>query len=256
MNDLAKVISFYDDTQSSFTNFAMSGIDKRYYGVELALNIPIWNGIALQGALNWGDYRYTSNPNFVQIIDNSAEIELVDKVNWKNFYVESTPQIAANIGIDYRSSNNWFASVNFNFYDKLYLSMNPAYRTNNAVKSYVEVLANEGASDDAKIWALTNINNVRRQEYLGHAYTLSASIGKNWYIQRKYMLGFSFEVKNILNNQDIKTGGYEQMRMRRTRGWNGNEAGSNPAEPFYSRFDSKFFYMLGTNYFLNLYFRF
>lgn len=256
MNDLAKVISFYDDTQSSFTNFAMSGIDKRYYGVELALNIPIWNGIALQGALNWGDYRYTSNPNFVQIIDNSAEVELIDKVNWKNFYVESTPQVAVNVGLDYRSGNNWFASVNFNFYDKLYLSMNPAYRTTNAVKSYVEVLGNEAASDEAKVWALTNINNVRRQEYLGHAYTLSASVGKNWYIQRKYMLGFSFEVKNILNNQDIKTGGYEQMRMRRTRGWNGNTAGSNPAEPFYSRFDSKYFYMLGTNYFLNLYFRF
>lgn len=256
MNDLAKVISFYDDTQSSFTNFAMSGIDKRYYGVELALNIPIWNGIAIQGAMNWGDYRYTSNPNFVQIIDNSAEVELIDKVNWKNFYVESTPQVAVNVGLDYRSGNNWFASVNFNFYDKLYLSMNPAYRTTNAVKSYVEVLGNEAASDEAKVWALTNINNVRRQEYLGHAYTLSASVGKNWYIQRKYMLGFSFEVKNILNNQDIKTGGYEQMRMRRTRGWNGNTAGSNPAEPFYSRFDSKYFYMLGTNYFLNLYFRF
>ena len=256
MNDQAKVISFYDDTQSSFTNFAMSGIDKRYYGVEFAFNVPIWNGIAIQGALNYGDYRYTSNPNFVQIIDNSAEIDLVDKVNWKNFYVESTPQVAANIGIDYRSNNNWFASVNFNFYDKLYLSMNPAYRTNNAVKSYVEVLGNENASDEAKLWALTNINNVRRQEDLGHAYTLSASVGKNWYIQRKYMLGFSLEAKNILNNQKIKTGGYEQMRMRRTRGWNGNEAGSNPAEPFYSRFDSKYFYMLGTTYFLNLYFRF
>ena len=256
MNDLAKVISFYDDTQSSFTNFAMSGIDKRYYGVELAINVPIWNGIAIQGALNYGDYRYTSNPNFVQIIDNSAEIELVDKVNWKNFYVESTPQVAANIGIDYRSDNNWFASVNFNFYDKLYLSMNPAYRTNNAVKSYIEVLANENASDEATVWAITNINNVRRQENLGYAYTLSASVGKNWYIQRKYMLGFSLEAKNILNNQNIKTGGYEQMRMRRTRGWNGNTAGSNPAEPFYSRFDSKYFYMLGTTYFLNLYFRF
>ena len=256
MADLSKVISFYDDTQSSFTNFAMSDIDKRYYGVELALNVPIWNGIALQGALNYGDYRYISNPNFVQIIDNSAEIELVDKVNWKNFYVESTPQIAANIGIDYRGNNNWFASVNFNYYDKLYLSMNPAYRTTNAVKSYVEVLGNESATDEAKVWALTNINNVRKQEDLGHAYTLSASIGKNFYIQRKYMLGFSLEVKNILNNQNIKTGGYEQMRMRRTRGWNGNQSGSNPAEPFYSRFDSKYFYMLGTNYFLNVYFRF
>lgn len=256
MNDLSKVISFYDDTQSSFTNFAMSGIDKRYYGVELALNVPIWNGIALQGAMNYGDYRYTSNPNFVQIIDNSAEVELIDKVNWKNFYVESTPQIAVNVGLDYRGSNNWFASVNFNFYDKLYLSMNPAYRTNNAVKAYTYVLANEAASDEAKVWALTNINNVRRQEYLGHAYTLSASVGKNWYIHRKYMLGFSAEVKNILNNQNIKTGGYEQMRMRRSRGWDGSQSGSNPAEAFYTRFDSKYFYMLGTTYFLNVYFRF
>ena len=256
MNDLSKVISYYDDTQSSFTNFAMSNIDKRYLGVEFAVNVPIWGGIAFQGAVNYGDYRYTSNPNFVQIIDNSAEIELIDTVNWKNFYVESTPQVAVNVGLDYRGDKNWFASINFNYYDKLYLSMNPAYRTANAVKSYVEVLGNETATDEAKVWALTNINNVRRQEDLGHAYTLSASVGKNWYIQRKYMLGFSLEAKNILNNQNIKTGGYEQMRMRRTRGWNGNQNGSNPAEPFYSRFDSKYFYMLGTTYFLNLYFRF
>ena len=256
MNDLSKVISYYDDTQSSFTNFAMSGIDKRYYGVEFAINVPIWAGIAFQSAVNWGDYRYTSNPNFVQIIDNSAKIELVDRVNWKNFFVESTPQVAVNVGLDYRGSNNWFASVNFNFYDKLYLSMNPAYRTNNAVKSYVKVLSNDNATDDAKVWALTNIDNMRRQEDLGHAYTLSASVGKNWYIQRKYMIGFSAEVKNILNNQDIKTGGYEQMRMRRSRGYNGNPSGSNPAESYYTHFDSKYFYMLGTTYFLNLYFRF
>lgn len=256
MNDLAKVISYYDDTQSSFTNFAMSNIDKRYMGVEFAINVPIWGGIAFQGAVNYGDYRYTSNPNFVQIIDNSAEVVLVDKVNWKNFFVESTPQVAVNVGLDYRSSNNWFASINFNYYDKLYLSMNPAYRTNNAVKSYVEVLSNENATDEAKVWALTNIGKMREQEYLGNAYTLSASVGKNFYIKRNYMLGFSLEVKNILNNQTIRTGGYEQMRMRRTRGYNGTAAGSNPAEPFYSRFDSKYFYMLGTNYFLNLYFRF
>lgn len=256
MNDLAKVISYYDDTQSSFTNFAMSNIDKRYTGVEFAVNVPIWGGISFQGAVNYGDYRYTSNPNFVQIIDNSAEVVLVDKVNWKNFFVESTPQVAVNVGLDYRSSNNWFASVNFNYYDKLYLSMNPAYRTNNAVKSYVNVLSNENATDEAKVWALQNIGKMREQEYLGNAYTLSASIGKNFYIKRIYMLGFSLEAKNILNNQTIRTGGYEQMRMRRTRGWNGTAAGSNPAESYYSRFDSKYFYMLGTNYFLNLYFRF
>ena len=33
MTNQAKVISFYDDLRHSYTNFAMSGIDKRYYGV-------------------------------------------------------------------------------------------------------------------------------------------------------------------------------------------------------------------------------
>mgnify|MGYP005800117315 CR=1 FL=1 len=76
---------------------------------------------------------------------------------------------------------------------------------------------------------------------------MRASVGKNWYIGQ-YMLGFSLEVKNILNNQDIRTGGYEQMRMNRVRASNG--------ETRYSRFDSKYFYMLGTNYYLNVYLRF
>ena len=71
-----------------------------------------------------------------------------------------------------------------------------------------------------------------------------------------YHIGHTLLIKNILNNQNIKTGGYEQMRMRRSRGYNGNPAGSNPAESYYSRFDSKYFYMLGTTYFLNIYFRF
>lgn len=51
----------------------------------------------------------------------------------------------------------------------------------------------------------------------------------------------------ILNDQDIRTGGYEQMRLRRVR---------TPEGVKFSRFDSKYFYMLGTNYYLNVYFRF
>ena len=257
MNDLSKVISFYDDTQSSFTNFAMSGIDKRYYGVELGLKVPIAWGLAFQGAVSWGDYRYTSNPNFVQIVDNSAEIKLIDKVYWKDYYVESTPQLAVNVGLDFRGPKNWFASINFNYYDKLYLSMNPAYRTENAVESYVDVL-NNATEPKTKLWAKQNIDTIQAQEDLGNAYTLAASVGKNFSIARKYTLGFSLEVKNILNNQGIKTGGYEQMRMRKFRGMSIDESGAsvNPSTSYYSRFDSKYFYMLGSTYFLNVYFRF
>ena len=254
MTNSSKVISFYDDTQSSFTNFAMSKIDKRYMGVEVAVRVPIWGGLAFQSAFNYGDYRYTSNPNFVQTVDNSNEVKLEDKVNWKGYYVESTPQLALNVGLDFRGPKNWFASINFNFYDKLYLSMNPAYRTDNAVKPFVQVLTSESSSVEQKAWASGQIKSMRAEEELGHAYTLAASLGKNWYIGRKYTIGFSAEVKNILNNKNIRTGGYEQMRMRKVRGTMPGQ--SNPSTSYYTHFDSKYFYMLGTTCFVNVYFRF
>ncbi len=254
MTNTSKVISFYDDTQSSFTNFAMSNIDKRYMGVEVAVRVPIWNGLAVQGALNYGDYRYTSDPNFVQTVDNSNKIKLTDKVYWKGYYIESTPQFAVNVGLDFRGPKNWFASINFNYYDKLYLSMNPAYRTNNAVKPYMDVLAAENATEEQLAWAAKQIGAMRAEEELGHAYTLAASLGKNWYIKRKYTIGFSAEVKNILNNNNFKTGGYEQMRMRKVRGMLPGQP--NPSTSYYTHFDSKYFYMLGTTCFVNVYFRF
>ena len=254
MRNGAKVISFYDDTQASFTNFAMSNIDKRYMGVEVAVRVPIWKGLALQGALNYGDYRYTSDPNFVQTVDNSNKVKLTDQVKWKGFYVESTPQFAVNVGVDFRGPKNWFASINFNYYDKLYLSMNPAYRTDNAVLPYRQILAVPTRTPEQEAWALEQISKMRAQEELGHAYTLSASIGKNWYIRRKYTLGFNAEVKNILNSQGFRSGGYEQMRMRKVRGKLPGE--ENPSTTYYTRFDSKYFYMLGTTCFVNVYFRF
>ena len=92
------------------------------------------------------------------------------------------------------------------------------------------------------------VEAMRHQEKFDSAYTLNASIGKNWYVHRQYTIGFSLEVKNILNNQDIRTGGYEQMRVytKRERG--------NIVD--FQRFPAKYFYMFGTTYYLNVYFRF
>ena len=248
IEDQSKVISFYDDTRGSFTNFAMSGIDKRHYGVELGLSVPVWQGLSVVGALSWGDYTYTSNANFVQTVDNIDKIVLKDKVNWDGYHVESSPQLAFNIGLDYRGPRNWFAGVNFNYYDNLYLSMNPMYRTATAVKYYANVLTSNTATNDQKAVAIASIKKIRAQEKFDGVYTLSANVGKNWYIHRVYMLGFSLEVKNILNDQDIRTGGYEQMRMSKVRGEGG--------EQIYGRFPSKYFYLFGTTYYLNVYFRF
>lgn len=262
MMDQSKVISFYDDTQSSFTNFAMSGIDKRYMGIELGLNIPIAWGLSLNGAVSYGDYIYTSNPEFTQMIDNSATDVVHSTVSWKGMKVESTPQTAINVGLNFRGPKNWFASVDFNYYDRLYLSMNPMYRTQYLAQEIMRIYDFQNLeSGRQKQYVVDIIDGIRAQEELGNAYTLSASIGKNWYIKYRYTLGFSLQVNNILNCQTIRTGGYEQMRLNKISDPiifpNAEEGMSIIQKPTtYSRFDSKYFYMNGLNYYLNIYFRF
>lgn len=44
--DQSKVISYYDDVAATFTNFAMSGIDKVHFGLEAAVSIPIYHTLA------------------------------------------------------------------------------------------------------------------------------------------------------------------------------------------------------------------
>ena len=262
MLDQSKVISFYDDTQGSFTNFAMSGIDKRYMGLELGVSVPIAWGLSLQGAVSLGDYIYTSNPQFTQMIDNSATDIVHSVVNWKGMKVESTPQTAINVGLNFKGPNNWYATVDFNYYDRLYLSMNPMYRTQyleNELKRIYDW--NNLETGRQKAYVVDVIEGIRAQEELGNAYTLSASLGKTFRIKYKYTLGFSLQVNNILNCQTIRTGGYEQMRLNKLSDpiiFPDNEGNMTILKKptTYSRFDSKYFYMNGLNYYLNIYFRF
>lgn len=232
IRDQAKVLSYYDDVSATYSNFAMSGIDKLHFGLEAAISAPIWRGLSLNAAVSWGQYTYDSNPDYVQIQDNSASVISEGKVYWKDFRVESTPQLAANIGLSYRSTKNLFLTLDANFYDNMYLSMSPIYRTDAVISS--------GMSE-------ADIAYIRHQENFGSAFVLNASVGKNWSIMRKYTLGFSLSVNNILNNQDIKSGGYEQTRLVKN---------TETAVTSYQPFDSKYFYMFGTTYYMNLYFRF
>ncbi len=264
--DQSDMMSFYDDSQNSFTNFAMSGIDQRHAGVELGFKIPFFlQGLSLEGAFSWGEYIYTSAPRMTQTIDNSAEVVadnalvpfwashpvfkknvvdgktvyetdaegdyVVDR--WQKHYVPSTPQLAANLGFNYRTNSYWFFEIDAQYFANSYLDMNPLYRTDMAV-----------AGPDG-IATPVEIEYMAAQEKFDPVFLLNASVGKSWYIDRKYNFGFSLNLQNITNNKCVKTGGYEQTRL----------IDSKSAERYY-RFDSKYFYMQGINYMLNLYFRF
>lgn len=240
VRDQTDLISFYDDIQRAYTNFAMSGIDQRNMGMELGVKVPLTAGFSLQGALSYGEYIYTSTPFVTQTIDNSDKIVLQDaKVYWEGYKVPSTPQLAANLGLHFRSRNYLFASLDVSYFDGMYLSMNPLRRTDYANAGF-DLDTPEGY---AQMRAMTD------QERLTPGFIVNANFGKSWYIQRKYNLGVSVDIKNLLNNTGFRTGGYEQMRLSANRDAAGNVLN-------YTAFDSKYFYMFGLTYMVNLYFRF
>ena len=168
----------------------------------------------------------------VTVYETDPEGEyIVDR--YQKHYVPSTPQLAADLGLNYRTNSYWFFEIDAQYFADSYLDMNPLYRTDMAV----------GGPD--KISTPVEVEYMAAQEKFDPVFLLNASVGKSWYINRKYNFGFSLNVQNITNNRNVKTGGYEQTRL----------IDSKSMERYY-RFDSKYFYMQGINYMLNLYFRF
>ena len=267
INDQSKIMSAYDDVQNAFSNFALSGIDQRNMGVEFGFKVPTYviPNLSVQGVVAYGEAVYTSNPTMVQTLDNSASLisyngnEVMNVTFWKyhpvyprdvygnipagtslndytrlqKHYVPSTPQTAMSLGLAW-NHNYWFVDADVEYFDRAYLDMNPLYRTDYAVMGPDYVATPE------------EIEYMAAQEKFDPAFLLNFSVGKSFYIQRKYQLGFSFNAKNLLNNTNVKTGGYEQTRM----------VDNTDSKSRYYRFDSKYFYMSGFNYMLNIYFRF
>ena len=264
--DQTDVMSFYDDSQNSFTNFAMSGIDQRHAGIELGFSVPFFlKGLSLQGVLSLGEYIYTSTPRMTQTIDNSSEVVFEDQPvpywakhpdfkqveidgnlvydqdidgnlipeKWNKHYVPSSPQLASSLGFNYRTNSYWFFELTGQYLANSYLDMNPLYRTEMAV-----------AGPDGQITP-DEVAYMAAQEKFDPVFLLNGSVGKSWYIKRKYNFGFSLQLNNMTNNRGVKTGGYEQTRLI-----------DSAKKDRYYRFDSKYFYMCGFNYMLNLYFKF
>ena len=267
IKDQTDLMSFYDDSQKSFTNFAMTGIGQRHSGIEFGAKMPLpVEGLTLSAVVSAGRYIYVGKPHMIQTVDNSAEIIRDEDVTYwdrhpvykiagydadgaaiydqdasgeyvitgyRQHYVPSTPQLATQLALNYRTNSYWFFELNGQYFAGSYLDMNPLYRTTFAAAGGDGVVTPQ------------EVSYMAEQEKFDPAFLMNCSIGKSWYIQRKYNIGFSLEVKNMLNNLSVKTGGYEQTRLLSSYG-----------KDRYYRFDPKYFYMCGANYMLNIYFRF
>ena len=172
-------------------------------------------------------YRKAADGTFEQDLEGNYVLE-----GDRKHYVPSSPQLATQISLNYRTDSYWFFELNGQYFAHSYIDMNPLYRTDFAVGGIDEKITPE------------EIEYMTAQEEFAPSFLMNFSVGKSWYVGN-YNVGFSLEVKNLLNNTSVKTGGYEQTRLIKSAN-----------KDRYYRFDPKYYYMCGANYMLNLYFRF
>ena len=216
--------SYYHDSERTFVNHILDGVDKVHRGVEFGLNYKLddnWN-FDLAGTV--AEYYYSNNPNGTISYENGKEMGMEEKVYMKDYYVGSTPQIAGTFGVNY-FYDYWFLSANLNVFGRNYIDPSPMRRL---ASNYTDVVAGTPEYDAYKQFT--------HQERYSTAYTVDLSIGKIFYLRNSHRINFNFAVNNILNRKSIRTGGYEQGRIDL----------QNP-----DKFSSRYFYMQGINCFLN-----
>lgn len=220
--------SFYHDEYLTIVNYNMTGVDQINRGLELGVEANLTSTWQMTAVYAQGDYRYASRPTATITRNNSSEVFASDRtVYWNNYKVGGMPQTAASLGFRYNSPKFWFAGVSANWFADIYLDPNPDRRTEEAVDNLV--------TDDPQ-W-----DQLLTQEKLEDNLTVDAFAGKSWMIQRKYRVAFNISVSNVLNNQDFKIGGFEQLRYDRM------DVG---------RFPPRYSYLFGRNYFAMLTFSF
>ncbi|MEI2750499.1 MAG: TonB-dependent receptor [Ferruginibacter sp.] len=230
------VLTFYDDEFRNFVNYAISNIGKVHAGAELGFEAKVYKGLSVTGAAAFGRYRYNTRQLATVTADNSAAVLSRDvTVYSKNFYVP-TPQEAYTIGLDYRSPKFWFLNVNFNYFDNMYLDFNPIRRTASAVN---------GIEQGSPLW-----NDIIDQRRLSSQYTVDVFAGYSWLMnknikgmKKRTFMVFNVGINNVLNNQDIVSGGFEQLRF-------------DIAEKNTNKFPDRNFYAYGINFFASIGVRF
>lgn len=193
-NDLK---SFFHDTYQTFINYSMIGINKEHKGIEFGADFKVSPTITINTALALGSYKYTSRPKVSITQDNSDSLLANNQVVYiKNFFIPGTPQTAAMLGIRYASPKYWFLGANISYFDDAYLDFNPERRTS-------EMLIGLEPNDPLR-------QQITKQEGLPSAFLLDVNIGKSWRIDYKYFINLNFQITNLLDNTEFKTGGYEQ----------------------------------------------
>lgn len=232
-----------ENETSAFVQEVLTGIDKKNVGVELGIEAQVTPTIKLKGAASVGEYIYDNNPD-LYLTSSSFESEdgsiSYGQANLKDYKVAGGPQRAASIGFEYRDPDYWWFGATANFFSNAYVDVNALTRTKNFYLDADGLPFNDYDPAVAR--------ELLKQEEFDDYMVVNLIGGKSWKIKDKYV-GFFASIGNVLD-KEYKTGGFEQGRNANYRELRDDNA--NPSRVF----GPKYWYGRGTNYFVNVYFRF
>ncbi|MGZ3882617.1 MAG: hypothetical protein ACXVP0_09415 [Bacteroidia bacterium] len=220
-NNQTWVRTFWSDLYNNNVDLIMRGVNQTHQGIEVAVDKTLFTVHSLQGVFGYGQYVYTNQPKLSAYQDNNNVSLYTDRTVYLNNYkVGGTPQMVLGLGYKYTGKKYWFAGVNFNYFDQIYVEPNPDRRTAESIGKYVDTESN-------------SYNPITKQEKLPGYFIVNLNAGKSFRIAKKYFMNFNFSINNLLNNQKTRTGGYEQLR------WDYSNI---------NQFANKYYYMQGITY--------
>ena len=281
---------YYDDESRTFVNQSLTGINRRHMGVEAAAAVKLGLYFTLTGALSIGDYSYTNNALAITSAENGMALaenvsgpiyELRDSVLIKGLRVSTGPQLNSSLKLSFFHPDMWFADVTVNYFDWSYLDYAPARRMKglftgtradgSAVNGWYGDTYTNAIEKDANGDVIYDANGVpslkypyslmSQQEMLTssnplHRFLVDVSVGKLIYLKDRKSISINLTVNNILNNTHFKTGGYQQARLPRQTRQGVDDSKNSVISPNAWKFPSKYYYAWGTNFYLNLQYKF
>ncbi len=236
-DDITDTRSFYHGDFKTFVNYTLTGISKTHSGLELAVDAQLGKGFSAAAVASIGQYIFSDRMNATITQDNKDTILAENEVVYsENLRVSGGPQSAYTLGLTYRSKQYWTVNVNFNYFDNIYTDFNPARRTLSALD-----LVDSNSPKFAQILG---------QEKRDGQFTMDVSAFYSWKLNNRFkslkkntFLVFNLGVTNILDNQELTSWSFEQLRFD-------NE------EHDVNTFPAKYAYSFGASYFASITLRF
>lgn len=268
--------AFYNDQEERFTYLAMNSIEKRHYGFEGALKYKLTSSLSFNVLASVGEAEYTNNP-YAQVSYEGMDAKTIKSINqWKNpvtgaamplrviadgIHEDGTPLTALSFGVEY-SIRRWFFEANLNYYDRVYIGYSPYRRLSNVIENYTSTSVNtEGKlvydvtadelNENGGVLFDKEGNIVKSytadQEKFKGGFMLDLSVGRLIYF-KKGQMSINLSLQNVTNNQNLRTGGYEQSRD--------DNYNTGQARTYKFSRNSKYFYAYEFNAFLNVNYKF